>query len=120
MNANFNSRYWQLWEEIQDIDSKITRLEFANYMGVTLGQSNGWLDKGNQPDCDTLRKIAKKAGVSVSWLVGETEIRNFQINRLLDNLSSPIIDEIARYTSYLIYKEKENEKLKKKFLKDMK
>lgn len=110
--ANFNSRYWQLWDDARDLNPKITRQEFADSIGVTIGQSNGWLDKGNQPDCDTLLKIAKKANVSVSWLAGEVEVRNFQINQLLKDLPSPIVDELVRYTRYLCYCYNEKEKLK--------
>lgn len=110
--ANFNSRYWQLWEDSRDINPKITRQEFADSMGVTIGQSNGWLDKGNQPDCDTLLMVAKKANVSVSWLVGEIEVRNFKIIKLLKGLPSPVVDELARYAKYLYLCHKEREKLR--------
>lgn len=112
--ADFNTRYWELWDEARDRNPKLTRQEFAEYMGVTLGQSNGWLDKGNQPDCDTLLKIAKRANVSVSWLVGEMEIRNFQINERLNALSSAIIDELITYAEYLSYKEKKEASMKNK------
>lgn len=106
MAVNFNTRYWDLWDEARDVNPKLSRQEFADLMGVTLGQSNGWLDKGNQPDCDTLVKVAKKANVSVSWLVGETEVRNYQTNRFFNGLSSTIIDKITEYAEFLHSKEK--------------
>lgn len=116
--ANFNTRYWELWDEARDVNPKLSRQEFADCIGVTLGQSNGWLDKGNQPDCDTLVKVAKKANVSVSWLVGETEVRNYQMNEFFSGLPSAIIDELVEYADFLKNKKKKRKKFPLNLLKN--
>lgn len=104
--AKFNERYWLLWDEARDRNYKVSRQAFADSMGVTAGQSNGWLDNGNLADCDSLLKVAKHADVSVSWLVGETEMRNLHSIEMLKGLSTHSIDELVCYAGYLQYKEK--------------
>lgn len=37
--AKFHERYWMLWEEARDENHKIKPVDFANSMGVTVGQS---------------------------------------------------------------------------------
>lgn len=104
--TKFHKRYWCLWDEAKDIDSKISRAEFAKRMGVTVGQSNGWLDGGTEPDCESLLTIAKNAGVSVSWLVGETGIRRLNMPDLLEGLPTDAVSEMIEFSKYLRYKYK--------------
>lgn len=104
--AKFHKRYWCLWDEAKDDDCKISRAEFAERMGVTVGQSNGWLDSGNEPDCESLLIIAKNAGVSVSWLVGETNIRTFETPNLFMGLPEKAAEELEEFVRYLRFKYK--------------
>lgn len=102
----FNKRYWMLWEEARDKNHKLKRAEFAELMGVTVGQSNGWLDTSTEADCTSLVTIAKRANVNVSWLVGETNIRNFDTPNLFVGLPVKAADELEEFVRYLRFKYK--------------
>lgn len=75
--ATFNDRITELYEEARDRDYTVGRKKFAEILGVTRGQINGWLENAGNPDLETLKKIADKAGVSTSWLIGEDDRRNY-------------------------------------------
>lgn len=75
-NTNFRDRINELYEEARDRNHKIGRQGFADLIGATRGQVNGWLDGTSRPNFETLKLIAEKAGVTSSWLIGESDLRN--------------------------------------------
>lgn len=75
--ADFRERINELYDEARDQNHKIGRTGFAELLGVTRGQANGWLDGTSKPNFETLKYIAQKAGVTSSWLIGECELRNY-------------------------------------------
>lgn len=93
-----------LWEEARDRNHKIKRVEFAESLGVTAGQSNGWLDTNTEPDCESLITISKHANISVSWLVGETNIRKLDTPVLYNELPAKAADELTEFVKYLRHK----------------
>lgn len=94
-----------LWEEAKEKDNKLTRSKFADRLGVTPGQSNGWLRGTSQPDCDALAILAKRANVSVGWLVGITNFRNPEIIcPLMKDLPAEATDEITEFIKYIRFK----------------
>lgn len=93
-----------MYEEARDRDHKIGRKKFAELSNVREGQMNGWLSRIGEPDCDTLITIAAAHGVSVSWLVGETSIRNNQKLPLYDDLPTKAADDLAAYVEFLHYR----------------
>jgi transcriptional regulator with XRE-family HTH domain len=74
--ATFKERINQLFEEAKDNDHELTQVDFAARYGATRNKLTGWLDGRGEPPSETLKHIAKVSGVSVAWLVGETDIRN--------------------------------------------
>jgi len=75
--ATFQERINQLYEETKDADYRLTQNDYATRFGATRNQIKGWLDGRGEPSSEMMKTIAKIHGVSVSWLVGETNIRNF-------------------------------------------
>jgi transcriptional regulator with XRE-family HTH domain len=71
----FQERINQLYEEAKDADYRLTQTEYASRFGATRNQLKGWLDGRGEPNSELMKAIAKNHGVSVSWLVGETNIR---------------------------------------------
>lgn len=101
----FAQRYWMLWEEARDADHKITREKFAKNMGVSPGQSNGWLRNTSEPDCKTLGIIAEHAKVSVNWLIGISNVREPEkICPLMKGLPTEAVDEVVEFIKYLRFK----------------
>lgn len=75
--ATFHERICILYNEFRDKHHKFGRKAFADMLGVSLGQLSGWLNGIGRPDFEVLKHIAKNAGVSTNWLIGETEQRTF-------------------------------------------
>lgn len=94
-----------LWDEARDRDHKISRDEFADSLGVTPGQSNGWLRGTSEPDCDALAVLAEKAKVSVNWLIGASNDREPErICTLIEGLPTEAVDKLSEYIKYLHFK----------------
>lgn len=103
--SKFYERYWMLWEEARDKNYKTTREQFADSLGVSPGQSNGWLRGTSEPDCDTLAILARKANVSVAWLVGATNIRKPEVFcPLVRELPTEAVDEVMEFIKYIRFK----------------
>lgn len=62
--------YSRLQEVCNSKDIKLTNL--VTELGMSQGNLSKW-KKGGMPKADTLARIAEKLGVSVSYLVGESE-----------------------------------------------
>lgn len=62
--------YSRLQEVCNSKDIKLTNL--VTELGMSQGNLSKW-KKGGVPKADTLARIAEKLGVSVSYLVGESE-----------------------------------------------
>lgn len=72
--ATFQSRIVELYNLLRDLNvQKYGRKDFADYLGVSIGKANGWLDSTGSPDPETLKSISKNTGISILWLVGETD-----------------------------------------------
>lgn len=100
----FQERMNLLFEEAKDIDYRLTQEEYAARFGATRNQLKGWLDGRGEPNSDMMKTIAKMHGVSVSWLVGETNVRMLpgtppsqRISDNLDDLPPEAIRSIKEY-----------------------
>lgn len=106
--ATFQERINQLYEEAKDTNYKLTQTEYAAQFGATRNQLKGWLDGRGEPNSEMLKLIAKLHGVSVSWLVGESDVRNFteptsahRIAINIDHLPPEAIQSIEEYIELL-------------------
>lgn len=99
--ANFHDRIYELYEEARDENHKIGRKKFAELCGVTVSQMNGWLNKKCEPDSETMKRIAAKRNISVSWLTGETNIRNFRDFNDYNKLPPAALLELEIFMRYL-------------------
>lgn len=79
--TGFHERITELYKEAQALDYTIGRKAFAELLGVTRSQMNGWLDGTGRPDMHLLKSVAKNSGVETSWLIGESEWRNFPLRK---------------------------------------
>jgi transcriptional regulator with XRE-family HTH domain len=80
--ANFRERINLLYDEAKDNNYRITQDEFSAAFGATRNQLTGWLDGRGEPGIEMLKNIAKASGVSVGWLVGETDLRTQEVGYL--------------------------------------
>ena len=78
----FQERFNLLYEEAKDKNYRLTQEGIAATFGATRSQLKGWLDGRGEPDTEMLKNIAKVCGVSVSWLVGETDLRIHEADKL--------------------------------------
>lgn len=106
--ATFQERINQLFEEAKDADYRLTQTEYASRFDATRNQLKGWLDGRGEPNSEMMKSIAKIHGVSVSWLVGETNIRNFiespsasQIDLKIDHLPPQAIRSIEEFVDLI-------------------
>lgn len=105
--ATFHDRISELYEEARDRDYRIGRKKFAELCGATRGQINGWLSRTAEPDLETLKRVAMSQQVSVSWLIGETNIRNKEECRYFERvklLPTRAIVELKLFLDYLYHK----------------
>lgn len=73
---NFLARFNRIYKEFRSSDIEYKgRKAFAEKLGVSLGQINGWLDGTGRPDYETLIELEKKLDVSIQWLIGASEER---------------------------------------------
>lgn len=105
--ATFQERINQLYEAAKDADYRLTQTDYASQLGVTRNQLKGWLDGRGEPNTEMLKAIANKHGVSVSWLVGETNIRNFespntqQCGIQIDDLPLKAVHSIKEFIEFI-------------------
>lgn len=101
----FLNRLDQIYQEIKDKNHKFTRAQFADMAGASYDQMTGWY-RGRNPDIEMLKKIARNFHVSVSWLVGETDIR-YEAAKELQALSEGLSHEdmllVQHFIDYLNY-----------------
>lgn len=71
--ATFHERFYQIYEERRKAGDG--RKGFAARCDITRGQLNGWLNGSSEPSTKDLKKIATNLNVSLSWLVGASEVR---------------------------------------------
>ena len=103
----------QLYEEAKDANYRLTQEEYASRFGATRNQLKGWLDGRGEPNTEMMKTIAKIHDVSVSWLVGETDIRKMveatpyqRFNNSIANLPSEAIRSIEEYIELIRLKYK--------------
>lgn len=77
--TTFRKRINILYDEARDKNFRTTRADFAAQLGVSIGKANSYIDGNGKPDFETLKLIARNKGVTVSWLVGETDERTFTV-----------------------------------------
>lgn len=106
--ATFQERINQLYEAAKDADYRLTQIDYASQLGVTRNQLKGWLDGRGEPNTEMLKTIANKHGVSVSWLVGETNTRNFiespnaqQCGIQIDDLPLKAVHSIKEFIEFI-------------------
>lgn len=102
--SKFHDRINALYDAARDRDHRIGRKKFAELTNATEGQMNGWLSGVGEPDCDMLVKIAVAHNVSVSWLVGETNIKNHKELPLYEGLPTRAIEDLSAYVEFLHYR----------------
>lgn len=100
----FRERLHVLYEEAKDKNYKVGRKGFANQLGITVPKVSAWLDGNGKPDFETLKLVAKNAGVSVSWLVGEGDLREIVLPERADCLPDEAQKEYHFILDYLKYK----------------
>lgn len=101
--ATFQERMSLLYEEAKDVDHRLTQGEYASRFGATRNQLKGWLDGRGEPNIGMMKIIATTHEVSVSWLVGETNMRNLtgttsqKVDDNLDDLPTEAIRSIKEF-----------------------
>lgn len=104
--ATLKDRLFELYEEKRDVNYKIGRTAFAEKCGITRGKLDGYLRGNGEKLWKAARTIAKNNQVSVSWLIGETDIRFHsadKIQTMLDGLSPEEVEKIEEYITFLQY-----------------
>lgn len=106
----FQKKFTELYEELRDQNHKIGRTKLAEICGVSKGQVDSWLAGRTEPDIQTLLQIARNTGISVSWLTGETDLRQYdvsdEIKIFLQKLPPGALVELNSYFDYLSFKYK--------------
>ena len=94
----------------------MSQQQLANKLGVAQGTVGNWESGIREPNFNTAKKIASYFGVTVSYLLGETEKRT--LDEELDGVDFALRDGTKRLTkkkkeallSYLRFLEQEEEK----------
>lgn len=75
----------------------------AEYLGVKQQTYSRYENSLSEPDIDSIIKVGKLYNVSIDYLLGLTDYRQGELNKLPDELK----DEIKNYIDYLMKKRKE-------------
>lgn len=102
--ATFHERINELYDEARDRNFRTKRADFAKQLGVSIGRSNAYIDGNGNPDFETLKLIAKNKGVSVSWLVGETDERTFPVPKDCVELPAEAKESYELLLAFLKYR----------------
>lgn len=111
--ATLKDRLFELYEEKRDINYKIGRTAFAEQCGISRGKLDGYLRGNGEKLWKSVRTIAKNNQVSISWLLGETDIRYQsadKVQTLLDGLSPEEVAKVNEYITFLQYQKKQQSK----------
>lgn len=101
--ASLKERLHELYEEMRDSNYRHGRKEFSERCNISKGKLNGYLNGAGESLWETLRQIAFRNHVSVSWLLGETDDRqesDIHLKNLLKDLDEEdmiIIRGLAEY-----------------------
>lgn len=68
-NGNMKNKFKTRLRELR-LEKKLTQQELSNLLGFGRTTVNEWEIKGNEPNIDTLIRIAKFFDVSLDYLVG--------------------------------------------------
>lgn len=98
-----------------------TKKEYQMRIGASEGQLKGWLLGKSEPSFDMLKKIARIEGVSVSWLIGESEDvstpppdeQTSLVSRIA-TADSETLAKLEQYYNYLQYQKEAEESGKNK------
>lgn len=104
--TTFHDRISQLYEEFKDTHPNGGRTAFAEACDVTYGQASGWLSRRGEPKSEVMKSVAAKFNVSIGWLTGETDIRNYENFTFLRNLPPAAVNEIHEYLEFIKFKYK--------------
>lgn len=74
-------------------ESGKTQQQIADYLGISRAAYSHFENERNEPDRETLIKIANYFNVSIDYLLGLTKLRNSSS----DNTESPYIKTIAAH-----------------------
>lgn len=100
---DFIDRFDQLFQDEKDKNHRLSRAQFADMIGASYDQVTGWY-RGRSPDIDMLKRIAKRFDISVSWLVGETDIKyepSKEFQQLTKGLTPEDMRQIKIFVGYL-------------------
>lgn len=111
--TTFNDRINELYEEARDRNYRVGRKRFAEMIGATRGQLNGWLDNGVSPSIETIKKVAKNTGVSMLWLIGEADERAYPPFQMT-GLSPEAEKDYALFLEFLRFKHRNEKRQGKK------
>lgn len=78
--ATFTERFNILFKEFKmKTEYPNGRAAFSRAIGFSKGQVSGWLDGTGTPDPETLKKLSENLNISLLWLIGESDERNWTI-----------------------------------------
>ncbi|RZI47903.1 helix-turn-helix domain-containing protein [Lactococcus kimchii] len=90
-------------------EHKITQKNLAIKLGIAQPRILEWEKGKRTPNKDSLEKLAKVFNVSVSYLLGETNIRSAnKINELMEHLSEPSQERVISFAQKLFEEEEKN------------
>lgn len=99
---NFSERLKEL-----RLEFGITQQDLANVIGITEGAVRKYENNSGKPRNSNLEQLAKFFNVSVSYLLGETNIRSAnKINELMEHLSEPSQERVISFAQKLFEEEK--------------
>lgn len=93
-------------------NSKITQVQMANKLNLASQGAYRKYETGEGfPQLERLLLIAKIFNVSVSYLLGETNIQNNEINDIMEQLNNPRQEKTVNYAKNLLIEQNEENKI---------
>lgn len=98
-------------------ENKITQSNLAKSLGVSPSTVGMWEQNRRTPDTELLKKISSFFNVSIDYLLGKTNIRNYNTNESTvalhsdndyDDLPQEARDEINNFIDYIRNKYKKD------------
>jgi transcriptional regulator with XRE-family HTH domain len=96
---SLGNRLRKLREELKKQSSEI-----AEMLNIAKSTYSGYENDKSKPDYDTLTELAKYYSVSVDYLLGNTNVRNYTETLAFsttEDLTEEEIEEVRKYINYL-------------------
>lgn len=77
--------------------NKYTQKDIADFLGISESGYGYYEQDRNEPSLETLRKLAEKYNVSVSYLTGESDDQNSNDENSFSSEERKILDEIKKH-----------------------